>query len=58
MSEELKDLIVRLLDRNPYTRLGSKDDVNEIINHPFFKDIDLDKLISKQLESPYKPKVE
>ena len=44
MSEELKDLIRKLLDRNPKTRIGSKDDINEIINHPFFKDVDIDKI--------------
>lgn len=36
MSEELKDLISKLLDRDPYKRLGYKEDINEIINHPFF----------------------
>lgn len=57
MSDELKDLIskviifmsitiisIQLLDRDPWRRLGYKEDVNEIINHPFFKEVDFDKL--------------
>ena len=43
----MKDLIVKLLDRNPLTRLGSVGDVKEIISHPFFKDVDFDKLVKK-----------
>jgi hypothetical protein len=40
MSEELKDLISKLLDRNASTRLGSKFGCNEVISHPFFSGID------------------
>ena len=47
MSDIMKDLIVKLLDRNPLTRLGSVGDVKEIISHPFFKDVDFDKLVKK-----------
>lgn len=36
MSEDLKDFITKLLDRNVHTRLGSKGGVNEVISHPFF----------------------
>jgi hypothetical protein len=46
------------LDRNPANRIGAKGDVNEIINHPFFKDVDFDKLQKKLIEAPYKPSVE
>jgi serine/threonine protein kinase len=31
MSEEIKDLIVRLLDKNPKTRIGSLGDADEIV---------------------------
>lgn len=40
MSDALKDLITKLLDRNAMTRLGSKNDVNEVIAHPFFAGVD------------------
>ena len=40
MSDDLKDLITKLLDRNPVTRLGSRGGINEVIAHPFFQGID------------------
>ncbi|CAO3659177.1 unnamed protein product [Umbelopsis ramanniana] len=56
MSPEAKDLIQRLLDRNPATRLGAgQDDAKEIKAHPFFKEIDWVKLVKKQVMPPFKP---
>ena len=40
------------------TRLGSKGDFNEIINHPFFRDVDFEKLLKKEIPAPYKPSIE
>mmetsp|Transcript_17390 Transcript_17390/g.20187 ORF Transcript_17390/g.20187 Transcript_17390/m.20187 type:complete len:299 (+) Transcript_17390:832-1728(+) len=54
MTEELKDIIMKLLDRDPNTRLGSNG-YSEVINHPFFKDVDFDALMRKDIEPPYKP---
>ena len=31
------DLINKLLDKDPLTRLGCKDDAEEILAHPFFE---------------------
>lgn len=39
VSKKCKDLIKRLLDINPKTRLGSKMGASELKNHPFFKNI-------------------
>ena len=39
ISEEAKDLITKLLDRNFKNRLGAYD-VDDIKNHPFFEGID------------------
>jgi hypothetical protein len=33
MTDDLKDIINKLLDKNPETRLGSKSDADEIVNH-------------------------
>ena len=41
--EESKDLLQKLLDKNPTTRLGAKG-VNEIKNHPFYRRINWDML--------------
>jgi len=57
MSEELKDIILKFLDRNQETRLGSNGDVEEVKAHPFFADMDWDALYNRQLEATYKPAV-
>lgn len=46
---EAKDLISRLLVKDPFKRLGagdfgSENDYNELKNHPFFKGTDFDKV--------------
>lgn len=57
LSENCKNLIVQLLNRDPKKRLGSKDDVDDIKAHPFFKSISWEKLFKKELDPPYKPKL-
>jgi len=57
LSEPCKNLIVALLNRDPTKRLGSKDDVNDIRSHQFFKDMSWDKLYKKEIEPAYKPKL-
>ena len=45
MTNEVKDFINRLLDRNPLTRLGSTfADVKEVISHQWFVDINFSDL--------------
>ncbi|GMM30741.1 serine/threonine protein kinase [Martiniozyma asiatica (nom. inval.)] len=50
------DLIKKLLNRNPDERLGANG-VEEIKSHPFFKDIDWEKLDSKGYIPPFRPHV-
>lgn len=58
MSPEGKDLLTKLLDRNPATRLGSaQEDAREVMRHPFFADIDWEGLMNKTVEPPFKPTV-
>jgi len=49
-----KHLLIRLLDRNPDTRLT---DPKKIKSHAWFASIDWDKLYHKEIEPPYKPAV-
>jgi serum/glucocorticoid-regulated kinase 2 len=56
LSENCKNLIVQLLNRDPKKRLGSKDDVSDIKIHPFFKAISWEKMMKKEIDPPYKPK--
>lgn len=58
MSDELKDLIEKLLDRNPQKRLGSGDnDANELVSHPFFEGFDWDALIKKEIPADFIPEI-
>ncbi|AAZ11787.1 rac serine-threonine kinase, putative [Trypanosoma equiperdum] len=52
ISEEAQDLLRRLLDRNPDTRL---QDVEELKGHPFFRDLDWEKLFRREIEPPFRP---
>ena len=53
MSDNLKDIITKLLDKNHESRLGSQGDADEIVNHPWFADMDWDGLMSKKIPSPF-----
>jgi len=58
VSAEAKSLLEGLLTRDVEKRLGSGAEGGKAIkNHPFFKDIDWDKLERREIEPPFKPKV-
>ena len=53
-SDDLKDLITRLTIKDPTKRLGCGElGAPDLKAHPFFKDIDWDKLSRRELEAPY-----
>lgn len=39
VSPEAMDLVEKLLDRNPLSRIGAAEDADEIMAHPFFKEV-------------------
>jgi serine/threonine protein kinase len=56
MSPEAQDLIGKLLDRNPATRLGGgPQDYKEIMLHPFFAELDWDDLHAKRVTPEWVP---
>lgn len=57
ISNEAKDFISLLLDRNPKTRLGANGDADEIKRHPFFADINFDDVLNKKIKPEYVPNV-
>ena len=57
MSEELKDFINKCLDRDPSKRLGSNGGPDEILNHPWFSDIDQEAILAKKIEPEFKPEL-
>jgi len=50
-------LINLLLEKDKAKRLGAKSDIDEILAHPFFKSLDIEKLLAKELIPPYKPEI-
>ena len=46
--EEVKDLVLRLLEKNPEYRLGSRSGAKEIMVHPFFNGLDWSGLLKKK----------
>lgn len=55
MSDEVKEMIQSLLEKNPKKRLGAKSGIKEILSHDWFKKIDVDKILSKEYDAPYIP---
>lgn len=47
ISKEGQDFIMRCLNRDKSKRMGSQADVQEVLSHPWFKDIDIPKLEKK-----------
>lgn len=56
-SSEFVDIVEKLLEKGYKQRLGSKNDVHEILEHPWFADLDIAKLEQQKIEPPLKPDV-
>lgn len=57
LSQEGRNFVKGLLNRNPKHRLGALDDAEELKRHPFFGDVDWDALSKKLITPPFKPKL-
>jgi serine/threonine protein kinase SCH9 len=57
LSQEGRNFVKGLLNRNPKHRLGANGDAEELMQHPFFADVDWDQLGKKNLIPPFKPKL-
>jgi len=53
MSEDCKDVITKLLEKDPKKRLGTKYGQSDVLGHAFFEGIDKPKLLTKRLPAPY-----
>jgi serine/threonine protein kinase len=58
VSEEAKDFVYRLLERDPAKRLGFRGGVAEVRAHPLFDDVNWNVLYRKQLQLPFAPEIE
>mmetsp|Transcript_15902 Transcript_15902/g.21544 ORF Transcript_15902/g.21544 Transcript_15902/m.21544 type:complete len:264 (+) Transcript_15902:446-1237(+) len=58
-SGEAKQLLTGLLTRDQSKRLGTAgNSANDILSHPFFRDIDWAALRARQIQAPFKPQVQ
>ncbi|KAL2757602.1 hypothetical protein ACRALDRAFT_2101062 [Sodiomyces alcalophilus JCM 7366] len=57
LSQEGRNFVKGLLNRNPKHRLGATSDAEELKQHPFFADIDWVALSKKLITPPFKPKL-
>jgi serine/threonine protein kinase SCH9 len=57
LSQEGRNFVKGLLNRNPAHRLGAKNDAEELMAHPFFHDVDWNALSKKMTQPPFKPKL-
>ena len=55
---DAKDLIIHLLEADPKKRYGSLENgIKDIIGHKFFKGVDWNKIMKKEINPPYIPKI-
>jgi len=57
ISNDCKDLVRKLLIKNPDHRLGSSNDADPIRDHPWFSDLDFTKLEEFKIPAPYIPPI-
>ena len=57
VSDDFKELVEKLLTKNPNDRIGASDGADEILAHDWFSDTDLDLIEQRDPECvlPYKP---
>lgn len=54
LTDDCKDLITRLLHKDPTKRLGCKNGYTNVLGHVWFSDLDINDIQSKKQVSPYR----
>ncbi|CAL8577156.1 Serine/threonine-protein kinase, variant 3 [Xanthoria parietina] len=57
LSNEGRNFVKGLLNRNPRHRLGAVNDAEDLKAHPFFADMDWEALANKTIVPPFKPQL-
>ena len=57
VSASASDLIQKLLTKDKMKRLGREKDVEDVLSHPWFKEINLEELLSKRITPPFIPEI-
>ena len=58
LSEEGKQVLRKMLTKDPLQRLGANGDIKELEQHPFFKNLDFAMLEHKSVKPPFLPNVQ
>jgi len=59
LSADAIDLCSKLLNKNPLERLGSQPNgIQQIMQHPWFQDIDWNLMQAKKMKAPYVPQLD
>ena len=54
LSETVVDLLKKLLEKDASKRLGHFEGVDEILEHPWFSEVDIGNFITKIIDPPFK----
>lgn len=57
ISANARDIIVRLLERDPNKRFGVQGDSQEILSHPWFADINVSLILQRKIIAPFQPDI-
>jgi serum/glucocorticoid-regulated kinase 2 len=58
VSKESQDLISKLLEKDKMKRLGRENDVEDVINHPWFEELGKpEDILSKTIQPPFIPTI-
>ena len=57
LTDEVKDLVSKLLIKNQNIRLGAKGGFDEIKIHPFFNGFNFDNLLNRKIKAPFIPEI-
>lgn len=53
ISDDCKDIILRLLEKKKEKRLGHRDDLAEFLSHPWFEGVKISDITEKEIFPPF-----
>lgn len=57
ITKNAEDIISKLLSKDKNQRLGKLNDVDEVLSHPWFSEINLEDLLAKKITPPFIPQI-
>ena len=58
VSDNAKDLITKLLEKDRFQRLGQQKDVDDVLGHPFFSELDQEQLLLRKIPAEFIPTID